>query len=221
MKTNLSSEQLALIAKPLPPQAVKPHPTRAGMSTIKAIFVTERFNDVFGIGEWTIRTELLAPISSITRTTNYGKERTEYTALAKTILEVPAYGIYYECIASSTNDDMGDAAKGATTDAITKIASYIGIGIAVFKGEHDAPVVKAPAERTPAPETTTAPATKKRTTEPVVVPEALRKIHQEYIISRAALGSPEEQADPRFVPNNWDADRYQKGINYFNAKKQK
>ena len=50
MKTNLSSEQLELIAKPLPPQAVKPHPTRAGMSTIKAVFVTERFNDVFGVG---------------------------------------------------------------------------------------------------------------------------------------------------------------------------
>jgi hypothetical protein len=34
------------------------------------------------------------------------------------------------------NDDPGDAAKGATTDAITKIASWIGIGIDVYKGKH-------------------------------------------------------------------------------------
>jgi len=218
MKTTLSAEQLAKIAEALPPQAVKPHPTRTGMSTIKAIFVTERFNDVFGVGEWSIKTELIAPISSITRTTSYGKERTEYTALAKTVFEVPLHGIYYECIASSTNDDMGDAAKGATTDAITKIASWIGIGISVFKGEQDAPVK--PAEsKVSKPTTTTAPATKTRTTEPVVVPEALKKLHQEYIIAKAVKGSDAEKLDTRFIPNNWDEEKYKNGINYFNNKK--
>ena len=219
MKTNLSPEQLALIAKPLPPEAIAPHPRMTGLSTIKGIYVTERLNQVFGVGAWVVKTDLSSPIATVQTTTNAGRERIEYTAIAKTIFTVPAHDIYYECIASSTNSDPGDAAKGATTDAITKIASWIGIGIDVYKGKPGVPIARVPAERTPAPETTTAPATKKRTTEPVVVPEALRKIHQEYIISRAALGSPEEQADPRFVPNNWDADRYQKGINYFNAKK--
>jgi hypothetical protein len=57
--------------------------------------------------------------------------------VAKTVLEIPDYGIHYECIAGASNDDMGDAAKGATTDAITKICSYLGIGIDVFKGQHD------------------------------------------------------------------------------------
>ena len=219
MKTTLSPEQLALIVKPLPPQAVKPHPTRTGMSTIKAIYVTERFNEVFGVGEWTIETSLIGDISVNVRTTNYGKERTEYTALAKTIFKVPIYGITYECIASSTNDDMGDAAKGATTDAITKIASWIGIGIDVFKGEQDHKPAQPTPERAPNPSTTTAPPTKKRTTEPVVVPLALKKVHEEYILARGIFGSEEEKNDPRFVPNDWDADRYQKGINYFNAKK--
>ena len=60
------------------------------------------------------------------------------TAVAKTIFTVPEHDIYYECIASSTNSDPGDAAKGATTDAITKIASWIGIGIDVYKGKHGA-----------------------------------------------------------------------------------
>jgi hypothetical protein len=138
MKGLLSAEQLRKIAEPLPPEAISAHPTRSGMSTIKGIFVTERLNEVFNVGEWMVKTELLAPISVITKTTSSGRERTEYTALSKTILEVPSVGIYYECIASSTNDDMGDAAKGATTDAITKIASWIGIGIDIYKNKHGA-----------------------------------------------------------------------------------
>ncbi len=138
----LSKEQIELIKKPLPREAVTPHPTKQNLSTIKAIYVTERLNDVFGIGKWKIKTDGVwddrtPMISEKTRTTQAGRERTEYTAILKTIFEVPEYDIYYECVASSTNDDMGDACKGATTDAITKICSYIGIGIDVFKGKHD------------------------------------------------------------------------------------
>lgn len=136
----LSKEQIDLIKKPLPREAVMPHPAKEKLSTIKAIYVTERFNDVFGIGGWTIKTDLidnpLALVKNI-KITKAGAERTEYTALMKTRFEVAEYGIYYECVASSTNDDIGDASKGAATDAITKIASYIGIGIDVFKGQHD------------------------------------------------------------------------------------
>lgn len=139
MKT-LSKEQIALIKKPLPKEAVMPHPTKQNLSTIRAIYVTERFNEVFGIGGWTIKTDLidnpLALVKNIV-TTKAGKERTEFTALMKTKFEVAEYGIYYECVASSVNDDIGDASKGAATDAITKIASYIGIGMDVFKGQQD------------------------------------------------------------------------------------
>ena len=138
----LSKEQLDLIKKPLPREAVTQHPTKQNLSTIKAIYVTERLNDVFGVGKWKVKTDGVwddrtPMISEKTRTTQAGRERTEYTAILKTIFEVPEYDIYYECVASSTNDDMGDACKGATTDAITKICSYIGIGIDVFKGKHD------------------------------------------------------------------------------------
>ena len=110
----------------------------AGLSTIKGIFVTERLNQVFGVGAWVVKTDLSSPITSAIATTRDGRERLEYTAVAKTIFTVPAHDIYYECIASSTNSDPGDSAKGATTDAITKIASWIGIGIDVYKGKHGA-----------------------------------------------------------------------------------
>jgi len=134
----LSPEQLAKIAEPLPPEAIAAHPRMAGLSTIKGIFVTERLNQVFGVGAWVVKTDLSSPITSAIATTRDGRERLEYTAVAKTIFTVPAHDIYYECIASSTNSDPGDSAKGATTDAITKIASWIGIGIDVYKGKHGA-----------------------------------------------------------------------------------
>ena len=54
---------------------------------------------------------------------------------------MPEYGIYFECYGgndnggeNSRNFDLGDAYKGATTDALTKIGSYLEIGIDVFKG---------------------------------------------------------------------------------------
>lgn len=128
----LSEKQIELINKPLPKEAIKPHPTKSYLSTIKAIYVTERLNEVFGIGGWSLKTEL---IKIDPRTTAKGK--IEYDSLLKTIFEVSKYNIYYECIAGSSNEDMGDATKGGTTDAITKICSYLGIGMNVFKGLGD------------------------------------------------------------------------------------
>lgn len=134
----LTPEQLLLLRKPLPPAAIKQHPTKSYLSTIKAIYVTERLNDVFGVGRWQIKTSLL-PFdgNNIVRVTLRKNGNEEFATIAKTVLEVPEYGIYYECIAGSSNDDMGDAAKGGTTDGITKICSYLGIGAEVYKGEYN------------------------------------------------------------------------------------
>jgi len=121
------------LSAPLPKEAVKQHPTKTYLSSIKAIYVTERLNTVFGIGKWTIRTEHIA-----------NGERG--MVVVKVTLEVPDYGIYYESYGgndnggdNSKNFDLGDAFKGATTDAITKIGSYLEIGIDVFKGLNNAP----------------------------------------------------------------------------------
>jgi hypothetical protein len=65
----------------------------------------------------------------------------------KVTFEVPDHNIYYESFGGNDNGgvknknfDLGDAYKGATTDAITKIGSYLGVGIKVFKGLSDAPI---------------------------------------------------------------------------------
>ena len=121
IKTITEEMKQALLA-PLPDEAISQHPTKTFLSTIKAIYVTERLNDVFGVGAWKIKTDLI--------------EKCEKMVVVKAILEIPEYDIYYESFGGNDNQDLGDAYKGATTDAITKIGSYLGIGIDVFKGKH-------------------------------------------------------------------------------------
>ena len=61
--------------------------------------------------------------------------------ICKTIFVVKSLDIYFECFGGNDNGgidnknfDLGDAFKGATTDAITKIGSWMGVGGDVFKG---------------------------------------------------------------------------------------
>lgn len=124
----LTKEQIALLRKPLPKEAISKHPTKP-YDSIKAIYVTERLNEVFGIGAWRTKVE---EVSESDHTAKSGNVRT--MVVVKTTFEVPEYGIYFEQYGGNDNDDRGDAYKGAVTDAITKVGSYLEIGIEVFKG---------------------------------------------------------------------------------------
>jgi len=126
----LTSDQLQLLKSPLPPESITQHPTKSYLSSIKAVYVTERMNDVFGVGKWQTKV-------------SHVKDGTSGMVVVKVDFSVPLYGIYYECFGGNDNGgetnknfDLGDAYKGATTDAITKIGSYLGIGIDVFKGKN-------------------------------------------------------------------------------------
>ena len=125
MKT-LTQEQIELLNQPLPPEALKQHPSKSFLTTINSIYVTERLNDVFGVGAWKLTTE---PISE------NQKEKGNIFVVCKTTIEIPEYGIRYECFGGNDNADYGDAYKGATTDAITKIGSWLGIGAHVWKNQ--------------------------------------------------------------------------------------
>lgn len=128
MKT-ITQEMREALRKPLSAEAVKPHPTKTYLSSIKAIYVTERMSDVFGLGAWR------------TKISNEAMHENGMVTL-KVTLEIPEYGVYYECYGgndnggeNSKNFDLGDAYKGATTDALTKIGSWLEIGLDVFKGK--------------------------------------------------------------------------------------
>jgi hypothetical protein len=120
----LTDAQNALLAKPLPKEAISPHPTKKYLSTIKAIYVVERLNQVFGVGQWFINPIAVA-------------EATEKMVVILSEFRAPDYGIVLQAYGGNDNSDRGDAYKGAVTDALTKIGSYLGIGMDVFKGFGD------------------------------------------------------------------------------------
>ena len=117
----ITADQRAALDRPLPAEAIGQHPSKTFLSTIKAIYVTERLNEVFGVGRWMVATEPVA--------------REGKMVVVKVTFKVPEYSIHYECFGGNDNADLGDAYKGATTDAITKIGSWLGIGADVFKGK--------------------------------------------------------------------------------------
>jgi hypothetical protein len=150
MKTQ---EQLkAELYAPLPAEAIKQHPTKTFLSTIKPIYITDRLNEVFGIGKWQTKTDNVLVNDN-------------GTVVNKTTLIIEEYGIYYECFGGNDNGgsgskgfDLGDAFKGATTDALNKIASYLGIGIDVYRGKQSHQSNGYQSKPTPAPAPSPAPA---------------------------------------------------------------
>jgi hypothetical protein len=126
-RKTLSSEQVKALNAPLPSEAVHPHPTKNYLSTIKAIYVVERFNQVFGLGGWFINNEVI-------------EKGDDGNIVIKATFQAPEYGIIVpDIFGGNDNQDRGDAFKGACTDALTKIGSYLGVGMDVYKGLHEIP----------------------------------------------------------------------------------
>lgn len=124
----LTEDQHKKLREPLPDEAVSKHPTKPYLSSIRTIYVTERFNEVFGIGGWTAEAKVI--------------DSNEGAPVVYVTFQAPEYGITLSQFGGNDNGgvntknyDLGDAYKGAFTDALTKIASYMDIGADVFKGK--------------------------------------------------------------------------------------
>ena len=152
LKKITEAQSLAL-REPLPKEAISQHPTKAYLSTIKAIYVVERLNSVFGIGEWKVRNEVEEKVVGEI----VANKKKPDMVVVKSIFKINGLNIRIEAYGGNDNADLGDAYKGACTDALTKIGSYLEIGINVFKGLGDkaSPAKKSPVQikTTPAPVT--------------------------------------------------------------------
>lgn len=71
----ITEEMKQALLAPLPAEAISQHPSKTFLSTIKAIYVTERLNDVFGVGAWQIKTDFV--------------EKVDKMVVVKTILTIP------------------------------------------------------------------------------------------------------------------------------------
>lgn len=130
MKIDVSKKDQ--LQAPLPSWAVKKHPTKTYLSVIHPMAVIDRLDKVFGRGQWIFRTREIDCTKEQQKTKNDTRE--VWMSAVHGTLEVPEYDIHIEQFGGSTNDDKGDALKGGATDALTKCASYLGVGASIYKG---------------------------------------------------------------------------------------
>lgn len=124
-RKKITQEMREKLREPFPPEAISQHPTKTFLSTIKAIFIVERLNDVFGIGRWTLKTEVFSTLSDY--------------VLMQGSLEILDYDVcvpaqYGGHTTTGKNTELADGYKSAVTDCLSKCASYLEVGIDVFKG---------------------------------------------------------------------------------------
>jgi len=117
------------LREPFPAEAIKPHPTKTYLSTIKASYITERLNDIFGIGGWELRHNIISDLP-------------DYVTVSGCIYLCPPYNFstltqYGGHKKTGSNTEPADGYKSAVTDCMSKCASYLEIGIDVFKGTKD------------------------------------------------------------------------------------
>ena len=116
-----------VLTRPLPKDALKQHPSRKYLTTINPIYVTERLNEAFGVGGWNFTPEIV------------DDDQTKMVVIRGT-LTADRHNIKVVQFGGNDNDDRGDAYKGASTDALTKCASYLGIGAEVWRNGKPAEV---------------------------------------------------------------------------------
>ena len=123
------------LLKPFPAEAYSVDSSRGfNLTSIKAQYVVERLNEVMGVDGW----ELVG---------NFEKEGTGVLFIGKLVLNDGFSGHSQLAVGySDTKKNIGDAYKGAMTDALSKAASKFGLGNEVFKG-NVAPPVKGSASK--------------------------------------------------------------------------
>lgn len=126
----MTSEQIKKLKEALPAWAIKQNPMKPKMSVIHPMAIIDRLNEVFGIGEWNYKVEFISCDKEVQKTKS--GDRQIYVSAVKGRLEIGE--LIIEQFGGSTNDDKGDSLKGGATDALTKIASYLGIGAEIYKG---------------------------------------------------------------------------------------
>lgn len=131
----LSPEQLKKIKEDFPSEALSTDSSRGfALTSIKAAYVIERLNDVFGVCGWSFS---FTPFETL---------MSEVITLVT--LKIGDHEITQAGGKKIIKEHITDARKSSVTDGLTKCASILGIGHSVFKGhvkvgEGNTPIKKA------------------------------------------------------------------------------
>ena len=115
------------LRKPFPPEAIQEHSQKTFLSVIKAMYVIERLNDVFGIGGWFMEHEIIS-------------DTPDYVVVRGRLHIAPPYAVvtfdqYGGHRKTGKGVEPADGYKSAVTDCLSKCASLLEVGIDVFKGK--------------------------------------------------------------------------------------
>ncbi|MCP4597031.1 Rad52/Rad22 family DNA repair protein [Neptuniibacter sp.] len=123
------------LREPMPPESISQHQSKKYLSTIKAIYIVERLNDVFGIGGWTLEHDVWfdEPGYVVTRGCIIIGEPYNFSTPMQ-------YGGHKK---TGTGTELADGYKSSVTDCQSKCASYLEVGIDVFKGQKEQPKTQA------------------------------------------------------------------------------
>lgn len=127
----LVDELYKKLIAPFPREAMSIDSSRGfDLTSIKAQYVIERMNEVFGIDGWRF-------------TGTYQSTDKGVIYLGKLIYKIGTEDYIREGVGYSDNKkNMGDTYKGATTDFVSKVCSHLGVGNEVFKGNVDVRTLK-------------------------------------------------------------------------------
>jgi len=122
----ISPEMYAALQAPFPAEAYSSIESKSYLTTLKAYYVTERLNQVFGPGRWTVEHR---PADTVNKKMVMKIGR---LVILDYDVEIPEVYGGHEIMDKSA--DEVDANKSAVTDIISKSASFLGVGADMFKG---------------------------------------------------------------------------------------
>lgn len=121
----ISEEMRNALKADFPDKAYKKHESKKYLTTLKAAYVMERMNDVFGVGRWDLTHEVISSDN------NYVLMSGRIVILDYDAVVPVQYGGH---ATSGTGKEKADGYKSAITDILSKSASYLEIGLDMFKG---------------------------------------------------------------------------------------
>ena len=124
-KKNEEQEIYERLSYPFDREAIQLIPYgKLKLHTIKAQYIVERLNEVLGFSGWSMHGEYMP---------------TDKGVLYKGVLKIKAFDHEVEAVGYSdfNQNNLGYSYKSAKTDALSKAASWIGVGNDVFKGKGD------------------------------------------------------------------------------------
>lgn len=125
-KPKITKEMKDLCLKPFPKEAYSVIEGKSYLTTLKAYYITERLNEVFGVGRWTIETE------EVFRDDKEVVLKGNFVALDYDVVLPKQFG---GARIQGKGTSVSDGFKSAVTDCQSKLASYLGIGAEMFKGK--------------------------------------------------------------------------------------